>query len=270
MYPIKTNKKYIPWNTEALQWTYSVVYLWNYIPLDFNEWNWSHPWVDLIPMVWYDKVFSCLDWEVIKADFSDYNWNFVVIKHSWVDVFWEKQDIFSCYLHLDELFVSSWKKVLEWDKIWTVWNTWNSFWKHLHFQIDASSAPFHPYWPFSSIEAKEKNLSFMEAVNAWLWFDKAKKYTINPLVLLDYIDNKNLFWPAKTFNQTIKEAEEERARKQKKREENKRKKEEEIANILDKKETKDNSDKPLKKKKIDDSNSDYLAWWVMNFNDFYN
>lgn len=276
MYPIKTNKKYIPWNIEALQWTYTTVYLWSYLYSDFSEWSWSHPWVDMVSMVWYDEVFSCLDWEVVKAGFSKYNWNYVVIKHFWVDVFWDKQDIYSCYLHLDELFVSSWDNLLEWNKIWTVWNTWNSFWKHLHFQIDKNDALFHPYWPFSLDEATEKSLSFKDAVNSWLWIDKTKKHTINPLVLLDYLENKNSFIAKKTLKETLIEAEKEKEEKRRIRIENKKKKEKLLALIDDKSEKNDknnsvkNQDNKTKKKKIDDSNSDYLAWWVMNFNDFYN
>jgi murein DD-endopeptidase MepM/ murein hydrolase activator NlpD len=55
---------------------------------------------------------------------------------------------------------------------------------HLHFQIDTGDAPFHPYWHFTSQEAKTAGLSFYEAVNTGLGKEKAIKYTIHPMTFL--------------------------------------------------------------------------------------
>ena len=39
---------------------------------------------------------------------------------------------------------------------------------HLHIQIDTAEAPFHPYWPFTSAEAREAKVSFYDAINIGL------------------------------------------------------------------------------------------------------
>lgn len=52
---------------------------------------------------------------------------------------------------------------------------------HLHLQIDTAEAPFHPYWHFSSAEARSAKLSFFEAINVGLNKDKAEKYSIHPM-----------------------------------------------------------------------------------------
>lgn len=52
---------------------------------------------------------------------------------------------------------------------------------HLHLQIDTAEAPFHPYWHFTSAEARSAKLSFFEAINVGLNKDKAEKYSIHPM-----------------------------------------------------------------------------------------
>ena len=56
---------------------------------------------------------------------------------------------------------------------------------HLHLQIDTSDAPFHPYWHFTSSEARDAGLDFFSAVNAGLGKDKAMKYTIHPMIFIN-------------------------------------------------------------------------------------
>ena len=188
MYPLKTKKSYDPNNLSSTANIFTTVYLWNYVNWDFREMVWSHPWVDIVPQSINDSVFACLGWTVTFAWTNASQGNYIVIKHVWVpdpDDSDLKATIYSCYLHLSELKAKTWDIVKEWDVIWKSWNTWNSTWEHLHFQIDRDTAPFHPYWPFSFAEAKDAWMGFFDAVNKWLNIEFWKMHTLNPLLYLD-------------------------------------------------------------------------------------
>lgn len=194
MYPLKTKNKYIPWKLDLTWDIYTTVYLWNYVSWNFDEFSWSHPWVDIMPQVKNDNIYACLDWKIFFAWESDSNWKYIIMEHKWVpdpDDFSKKTDLYSSHLHLSELNVQTWDDVKEGYVIWKSWNTWNSTWEHLHFQIDRKEAPFFPYWPFSFTEAQEMWMWFFEAVNFWLWRENWIKFTINPLVYLDKIKSAN-------------------------------------------------------------------------------
>lgn len=188
MYPLRIKEKYDQNNLNLLGHRFTVVYLWNYKDWDYTEYAWSHPWVDIVPVVKNQDVLAVLDWKVSKTWEDWAYWKFVIIEHSNVpdpDDFTKTTTLYSCYEHLSQINVNIWDFVKEWDIIWKTWNTWNSFWEHLHFQIDRVQAPFHPYWPFTWAEAKAAWTSFTWWVNMGLWLDKAKMYTVNPLVYLD-------------------------------------------------------------------------------------
>lgn len=185
MYPLKTNKKYDPNNLTNLGRIYSTTYLGNYIPGDVREYVWSHCWVDIIPTQTSQDVVACLDWVVFKAATNASSGNYVVIKHEWAQYNWKSTTLYSCYMHLSKFVVATGDTVSEGQLIGNTWNTGNSFWEHLHFQIDTAEAPFHPYWPYTTKEASDAWLGFMAAANAGLWLEKAKTLTVNPLVYLD-------------------------------------------------------------------------------------
>lgn len=191
MYPLKIKEKYDRSNLAKLAYRFSVAYLWNYKPSDTDEETWSHPWVDIVPEKKNQETFSVLDGKVFKAWEDWAYWKYVFIEHPNVphpDDLTKTTTVFSCYQHLSEVVVKTWDILKEWDLIGKTWNTWNSFWEHLHFQIDRVEAPFHSYWPFTWAEAKAAWVGFSDWVNLWLWKDKAKMYTINPLVYLDKVE----------------------------------------------------------------------------------
>ncbi len=190
MYPLKIKEKYDVYNLASLWNRFSTVYLWNYLPWDFREWVWSHPWVDIVPISKWQEVLSVMDGVVFKTWEDWAYWKYVFIEHKDVynqDFTW-KTTLYSCYEHLSNVSVKTWDVVKEWQVIWKTWNTWISFWEHLHFQIDLQEAPFHAYWPYSWAEVQAVWKSFSDWVNLWLWLDKAKNFTINPLVYLDKLD----------------------------------------------------------------------------------
>jgi len=208
MYPLKIKEKYNPSELEKTKHRFTTVYLWNYIRWDVREYVWSHTWVDIVPITPNQEVFSVLDWEVLNVWEDWAYWKFVNIKHSNVpdpDDFSKKIDIVSCYLHLDNVCVTQWQKLKEWDKIWFTWNTWMSYWEHLHFQIDRIEAPFHAYWPYSWEDIRAAWISFLEWVNQGLWIHNAKKYCINPLKYLDDIDSLKNNSSKEELNDTKKE-----------------------------------------------------------------
>ena len=195
MYPLKDIEKYDENNLDNLSHRYTTVYLWNYLKDDRREYVWSHPWVDIVPIKPNQEVYSILDWVVDKVWDDGAYGKFINIKHTNVidfDDFSKKTTIISCYLHLSNTKVEIWDIVKEWDLIWYTWNTWMSYWEHLHFQIDKKEAPYSAYWPYSWAEIKEAWITFLEWVNKWLWLEKAKKLTINPLVYLNNIENLKL------------------------------------------------------------------------------
>lgn len=191
MYPLQIKEKYDGNQLQKLSHRFTTAYLWNYINGDFREYVWSHPWVDIQPITPHQEVFCVLDGTVYKAWEE---WAFgkhVFIEHKWVpdpDNFSATTTLYSCYLHLSEISVNVWEQVSEWTIIGKTGNTGNSYWEHLHFQIDRKEAPFHAYWPYTSQESKAAGKDFMGAVNAGLWLDKAKIYTVNPLVYLNNLE----------------------------------------------------------------------------------
>lgn len=191
MYPLKIKEKYDQSNLNGLAHRFTVVYLWTYKDGDYTENVGSHPWVDIVPAVKNQEVLAVLSGKILKA-WEDWAYGkFVFIEHAWVpdpDDFSKTTILYSCYEHLSEVRVNIWDVVTEGMIIGKTGNTWNSFGEHLHFQIDKITAPFHAYWPFTWAEAKAAGTTFTWAVNIWLWIEKARMYTLNPLVYLDKVE----------------------------------------------------------------------------------
>ncbi len=138
----------------------------------------------------HDDVVAVLPGTVVFAGTNSMNGNYVVIRHDNVpdpDDFSRTTTLFSVSMHLGSLSVETAAMVVEGQKIGTTGSTGNSTGEHLHFQIDRSTAPFHPYWPFTSAEASAAGYGFFAAVNAGLGLDKARSNTVNPLVYLDRV-----------------------------------------------------------------------------------
>ncbi len=190
MYPLKIKEKYDQNNLTTLSHRFSVVYLWTYKDGDYTQNIGSHPGVDIVPESKNQEVVSVLDGKIFKCGEDGAYGKFVFIEHENVpdpDDMSKLTTLYSCYEHLSEVKVNIWDIVKEWTLIGKTGNTGNSFWEHLHFQIDRIQAPFHAYWPFTWVEAKAAWQSFTGAVNIWLGIEKARMYTINPLVYLDTV-----------------------------------------------------------------------------------
>ncbi len=182
---------------------YTVPYLSTY-NFDYKEYSGSHPWIDIVVPEW-TPVLNIANWVVVQTWFQSAGfWNYVLIKHSNILFSSKTQTIYSLYAHLSKIDVLKWTKIKKWQQIGLVWQTWTATVPHLHFQIDVDSAPYSPFWPFTTADMKSAWVWFFEAVNIGLWKEQALLYTINPLKFVN--DNLSFVLYA-WWNQDIKKEE---------------------------------------------------------------
>lgn len=161
--------------------TYPVVYLGGY-EFTHTERVGSHPAVD-IKMPMDTPVKSIANGRVTKVLMQESGFgHHVVIEMRNVpdpDDASKKTTLYVGFNHMDKVYVTEGQAVKKGEVIGTSGNTGTSTTPHLHFQIDRDSAPYHPYWPFTSQE--QAGLSFFDAVSSGLGLEKAEQYTINPM-----------------------------------------------------------------------------------------
>ncbi len=181
------------------QVTFSVPYMGNY-KLDGREFVGSHLAVDIkIPI--NTPVFAIGNGVVTKVSPQSSGFGqHIVVRH---DDFPSvnnpnvKETYYSSYSHLSNIHVSEGDIVTKGQKIGLSGQSGTATTPHLHFQIDNSKAPWHPYWPFTYSEANAAGLSFFEAINTGLGQDKAIETTINPMLYVQkYLDDSGQSQPA--------------------------------------------------------------------------
>ncbi len=169
-------------------YTYITTYMGSY-RLNYREYDGSHNAVDIRAPVG-TPVLSIANGVVIRTVEGDTTGNrFVVIRHDWIPLNGRVQSLYSGYLHLSEINVREGTKVRKWDMIWRVGMSGITTTPHLHIQVDTESAPFHPYWPFTSSESRASGFSLFESVNVWLGRENAQKYSINPMSFISQYAN---------------------------------------------------------------------------------
>ena len=168
------------------RYTYTVLYMGSYT-LNYKEFDGSHLGVDIRAPIG-TPVLSIANGVVVRAvQPNNATGNrFVVIRHDDVPLNGTTQTLFSSYLHLSEVSVKEGTKIRKGEMLGKVGNTGISTAPHLHFQIDTQEAPFHPYWPFSTQEARANKMTLFQAVTAGLGKDKASQYTIHPFNFVQY------------------------------------------------------------------------------------
>lgn len=111
----------------------------------WNQYSWAHGWVDIATAKW-TPLYSIWEGKVYYAWWQDWYGNVVKIEYI-VD----GEHVFAVYWHMDKITVEKWDIVKKWEKIWTVWNSGNTFWAlwwyHLHFEIvkDNSGRPMYSF-----------------------------------------------------------------------------------------------------------------------------
>lgn len=172
-------------STNLARLVYSVGYLGSYTT--GYEGDGSHPAVDIrVPEG--TPVRGIMNGIVQTAkDDSDGFGKYVVIRHPNVP---DPSDpsktttLYSSYAHLSSVEVSEGQIVRIGERIGLSGMTGDATGPHLHFQVDGASAPFHPYWPFTSAEARAAGKSTFTAVNSGFDQDRAKQYTVSPLAYI--------------------------------------------------------------------------------------
>ena len=167
-------------NSLILHYTYITPYMGSY-RLNYKEYDGSHNAIDIRAPIG-TPVLSIANGVVVKTMEADATGNkFVVIRHDNVPINGKNQNIYSGYLHLSEINVQEWIKIKKGDKIGRVGMSGIATTPHLHIQIDTENAPFHPYWPFTSNDSRSAWLSFFNSIDAGLWKENAKLYSIHPM-----------------------------------------------------------------------------------------
>ena len=165
--------------------TFSVPYMGNY-KLDGHEYAGSHLAVDIkVPM--NTPIYAIANGVVTKASTQTTGFgNHIVVRHDNVPSFEGSgtETYFSSYSHLNQVLVEEGDVVLRGQLIGKSGETGTATTPHLHFQIDNSSAPWHPYWPFTFQEASDAGLDFTSAINTGFHQQQALDTTINPLMFV--------------------------------------------------------------------------------------
>ncbi len=163
--------------------TYPVVYMGNY-KFDHTENAGSHLGIDIkLPIG--TPIHAIANGKVMKASTQSYGFgHHIVVMHTGVPDPanpGSKTTLYSNYVHMSDVLVSEGENVLKGQVIGKSGNTGTSTTPHLHFQVDRDSAPWHPYWPFSSKDAATAGLSFFQSINAGLGAENARANTVNPI-----------------------------------------------------------------------------------------
>ena len=152
----------------TILWAGSYKYGW-------DQWNGTHLWVDIATSRW-TPVYSIWRWRVVYVWYKRWWWKVVVIQHKI-----NGRYVYSNYAHLNKIFVRFNQIVDENTKIWEVGHSWNSYWNHLHFQIDTNqSISKHPFWFRKCAYGK----SIFNIVNHTYCLSELQKNTLDPLAFL--------------------------------------------------------------------------------------
>jgi murein DD-endopeptidase MepM/ murein hydrolase activator NlpD len=167
-----------------MHYTYITGYMGSY-RLNYREYDGSHNGVDIRSPIG-TPVLAIANGVIIRAVEADaVGTKFIVIRHDGINIGWRIQSIYSAYLHLSTIDVREGTVVKKGTMIGRVGMSGIATTPHLHLQIDTEDAPFHPYWPFTSADSRAAGLWFFESINAGLGKEKAMKYSLHPINLIN-------------------------------------------------------------------------------------
>lgn len=157
----------------ALWWS---PYVWD----SWDNEHGAHDGVDIATSRW-TPLYAIANWTVWFAWEQTGYWNVVKISFNYKgEVYW------ALYAHMDKILVKAWDTVSQWDKIWTVWNSWLTFgalWGyHLHFEIAKNNVNRPMYW-FTGCKDLDKDL--IDIINNWLCRNELAKNTFDPIAFIE-------------------------------------------------------------------------------------
>ena len=137
--------------------TYPVPYAGSYALDDGGENQGSHPAVDIKALAG-TPIHAIANAIVYKVGLQSGGFgNYVILQHNNVpspDSPDTKVTLYSGYAHMTKSFVTEGQIIYKNDIIGEVGTTGASTTNHLHFQLDSSLAPWHLYWPFTTLMQK--------------------------------------------------------------------------------------------------------------------
>lgn len=110
---------------------------------------------------------------------------FIVVKHVGVpdpEKPSRTTTLHSVYAHLSAQYKSEGEAVLKGELIGLSGQSGYASGPHLHFQLDRDTAPWHPYWPFSTAELSAAKLTLYDAVNSGFHSERVDEFTVNPML----------------------------------------------------------------------------------------
>ncbi len=187
--------------------TYSTPYMGTYL-LDGQELSGSHLAVD-IKVPEGTPIYAIANGTVIKvSNITSGFGHHIVLQHNNFPTLEDKnatEVIYSSYSHMKETMVTEGTVVKKGEQIGLSGKTGTATTPHLHFQIDNSNAPWHPFWPFTWSEVSDAGLDFFSAINAGLGREKALETTINPMKYVQaYLDGGANYTPVVDNSTTTK------------------------------------------------------------------
>jgi hypothetical protein len=152
----------------------------------------SHPGVDIsVPVGTPIRSMANGIVVSVKVDSGGYG-KYVTIRHPNVpdaDHPGTRTTVFSTYAHLSSQLVAEGQVVRKGEQIGLSGQTGFATGPHLHFQLDRASAPWHPYWLFTTNEAQQKGWSFTQAVDGGLYRERGIEHTLDPMLFAQsYVD----------------------------------------------------------------------------------
>ncbi len=96
----------------------------------------------------------------------------------------QTRTIYSVYAHLSSQLVEEKMVVMKGEKIALSGRTGVATGPHLHWQVDKASAPYHPYWPFTTADMSAAGMSFFTAVSSGLNRTQLLENTLSPALIV--------------------------------------------------------------------------------------
>jgi hypothetical protein len=153
----------------------------------WNQIDWAHAWID-VATARGTPIYSIWNWVVFYAWWNSSYGNVIKVKYIYK---WEI--VYAVYAHLDTIEVNAWDSVVRWQKIWTTWNSWNTFgalwWYHLHFEIDKDNG-WRPAYSYTNCEDVSK--WHYTIIQNWLCRAELFKYQYDPIRVLEWVATPSL------------------------------------------------------------------------------